>query len=238
MNQETSVVIDAHQPRPARLRFLAVLFGLSLGVPQTVVSQNFLRVEPYQERGEADREKEGKPASKQSIADAMERLRRSVNGKAIVRNHCQSKGNDVQVEESSEITQISGCDLILKTRKTTTLPDGPRQLEFTLYAHLADLTTPASVEPQSFAECKPTAGAILKVMSRAQPGKTVRATRRLISDPGSGASKSEQTETQTTRSDFSFFFSDAALARKAVLALDQALKVCGGKEWPDEDDLP
>jgi hypothetical protein len=232
------VVIDAHQPRPMRLRFRAVLFGLFLVVPQIVFSQNTLHLVTGQERGEADREKEGKPADKQTIADATERLRRSVNGKAIVRNHCQSKGNDVQVEESSEITQISGCDLILKTRKTTTLPDGPRRLEFTLYAHLADLTTPASVEPQSFAECKPSAGAILKVMSRAQPGKTVRATRRLISDPGTGASKSEQSETQTTRSDFSFFFSDAVTARRAARALDQALKVCGGKEWPDEDDIP
>ena len=232
------MVIDAHQPRPARLRFLAVLFGLCLAVPQTLVSQNFLQVGPYQEHGEAEHEKPGKPADKQSIAEAMARLRRSVNGKAIVHNCHQSKGHDVKVEEGSEITQITGCDLILKTRKMTTLQDGPRGLEFTLYAHLADLTTPASVEPQSFAECKPTAGAILKVMSRAQPGKTVRATRRLISDPGSGASKSEQTETQTTRSDFSFFFSDAVTARKAARALDQALKVCGGKEWPDEDDLP
>ena len=232
------MVIDAHQPRPARLRFLAVLFGLSLGVPQTVVSQDFLRVEPYQERGEAEPERPGKPADKQTIADAMERLRRSVNGKAIVHNCHQSKGHDVKVEEGSEITQITGCDLILKTRKMTTLQDGPRELEFTLYAHLADLTTPASVEPQSFSECKPATGAILKVMSRAQPGKTVRATRRLISDPGSGASKSEQSKTQTTRSDLSFFFSDAVAAQKAARALDQAAKVCGGKEWPDEDDLP
>ena len=232
------MVIDAHQPRPARLRLLAVLFGLSLGVPQTVVSQDFLRVEPYQERGEAEPERPGKPADKQTIADAMERLRRSVNGKAIVHNCHQSKGHDVKVEEGSEITQITGCDLILKTRKMTTLQDGPRELEFTLYAHLADLTTPASVEPQSFSECKPATGAILKVMSRAQPGKTVRATRRLISDPGSGASKSEQSKTQTTRSDLSFFFSDAVAAQKAARALDQALKVCGGKEWPDEDDLP
>jgi hypothetical protein len=238
MNQETSVVIDAHQPRPARLRFLAVLFGLSLGVPQTVVSQDFLRVEPYQERGEAEPERPGKPADKQTIADAMERLRRSVNGKAIVHNCHQSKGHDVKVEEGSEITQITGCDLILKTRKMTTLQDGPRELEFTLYAHLADLTTPASVEPQSFSECKPATGAILKVMSRAQPGKRVRATRRSMAESANGASKAEQPETQITTGDLSFFFSDADMARKAARALDQALKVCGATEWPDEDDLP
>lgn len=163
------MVINAHQPRPTRLPFLAVLVGLFLGVPQTVISQSYLVT--GQESGESDRERLGKPASKQSIAEATERLRRSVNGKAIVHNCHQSKGHDVRVEESSEITQITGCDLILKTRKTTTLPDGPRELEFTLYAHLADLTTPASVEPQSFSECKPATGAILKVMSRAQPGK-------------------------------------------------------------------
>jgi hypothetical protein len=236
MNQETSVVINAHQPRPTRLRFLAVLVGLFLGVPQTVISQSYLVT--GQESGESDRERLGKPASKQSIAEATERLRRSVNGKAIVHNCHQSKGHDVRVEESSEITQITGCDLILKTRKTTTLPDGPRELEFTLYAHLADLTTPASVEPQSFSECKPATGAILKVMSRAQPGKRVRATRRSMAESANGASKAEQPETQIATGDLSFFFSDADMARKAARALDQALKVCGATEWPDEDDLP
>lgn len=230
--------MDAHQPRHARLRFLAVLVGLFLGVRLTVVSQNFLQVEPYQERGEAEHEKPGKPADKQAIADAMERLRRSVNGKAIVHNCHQSKGHDVKVEEGSEITQITGCDLILKTRKMTTLQDGPRGLEFTLYAHLADLTTPASVEPQSFSECKPATGAILKVMSRAQPGKRVRATRRSMAESANGAGKAEQPETQITTGDLSFFFSDADMARKAARALDQALKVCGATEWPDEDDLP
>lgn len=220
-----------------RSLLLAVLFGLSLGVPQTAFSQKTLHIVAGQERGEPDLEKPGKAASKQSIADAMERLRLSVNGKAIVHNCHQSKGQDVQVEESSEITQINGCDLILKTRKTTTLSEGSRQLEFTLYAHLADLTTPASVEPQSFAECKPAAGAILKVMSRAQPGKMVRAARRSIPHSVSGTS-AEEPETQITRSDLSFFFSDAVTAEKAARALEHALRVCGATEWPDEDDLP
>jgi hypothetical protein len=36
----------------------------------------------------------------------------------------------------------------------------------------------------------------------------------------------------------SFFFSDEAKAKKAARSLDRAVRSCGGKEWPDEDDLP
>jgi hypothetical protein len=226
-----------------RLLFIAVLFGLPLVATQVVVSQDFLPVLPHQERGDTDREGAGKPASKQNIAGATERLRRSVNGRAMVRNVCQSKGSDVQVEERTEITQTSGCDLVVKTRKTTSLPDGQQEVEFTLYVHLADLTTPSSVEPQSFSQCKTPQGAVLKVMSRAQPGKVLRATRRSNSIPAAGSnkpesSKPEEPEAATTRSDLSFFFSDPANAARAARALERAVKVCGGKEWPDEDDLP
>jgi hypothetical protein len=225
-----------------RSLFVAVLFGLPLFATQSVVAQNFLLVLPHQERRDADREGAGETASKQNIVGATERLRRSVNGRAAVRNVCQSKGNDVQVEEHTEITQTSGCDLVVKTRKTNSLPDGQHDVVFTLYVHLADLTTPSSVEPQSFSQCKTTQGAVLKVMSRAQPGKVLRATRRsnFIPAPGSKpeSSKPEEPETPTTRSDLSFFFSDAASAAKAARALERAVKVCGGREWPDEDDLP
>ena len=203
-----------------------------------MVSQNFLPVLPHQERRDADREGAGGTASKQNIAGATERLSRSVNGRAMVRNVCQSKGSDIQVEERTEITQTSGCDLVFKTRKTTFLPDGQQGVEFKLYVHLADLTTPSSVEPQSFSQCKTTQGAVLKVMSRVQPGKVLRATRRSSFIPSAGSSKPEEPEAPTTRSDLSFFFSDAASAAKAARALERAVKVCGGREWPDEDDLP
>jgi hypothetical protein len=221
-----------------RWLFRSVLFALPLGATQPLVSQNSLTVLPHQERRDTDREGAGETASKQNIAGATERLRRSVNGRAAVRNVCQSKGSDVQVEERTEITQISGCDLVFNTRKTTSLPDGQHEVAFTLYVHLADLTTPSSVEPQSFSQCKTMQGALLKVMSRAQPGKVLRATRRSSFIPSAGSSKPEEPEAATTRSDLSFFFSDAASAAKAARALEQAVKVCGGKEWPDEDDLP
>ena len=102
---------------------------------------------------------------------------------------------------------------------------------FTLYANLAELTTPTSVQPL-ISPCKPVDGPILKVMSRTEPGKTLRSMRRLNvqSFPG--------TEEQSIRRDLSFFFSDAAAANKAARALDRAIEACGGKEWPDEDDLP
>jgi hypothetical protein len=221
-----------------RSLLMAVLFGFFLVEPQIVVSQNSLQV--VQERGEAARDKTGRIADKRRISDATERLRQTVNGKALVRNHCQSKGRDFRVEESTEIVQISGCNLVLTTRKTTTSQDGQRELEFTVRADLADLTTPSSVEPQNFSQCKPVEGAVLKVMSRAQPGKALQASRRLNSESASATSKVkvEEPEIQTSRSDLSFFFPDPVTARKAARALDQALKVCGGKEWPDEDDLP
>jgi hypothetical protein len=34
------------------------------------------------------------------------------------------------------------------------------------------------------------------------------------------------------------FFADPAAAKHAAKALDRAIKACGGREWPDEDDLP
>jgi|HubBroStandDraft_6_1064221.scaffolds.fasta_scaffold327561_2 hypothetical protein len=221
-----------------RSMLIAVLFGFSVRVTQSVAAQNLSIVLPGQDRSHADRAGAGKAGRKQSIADATERLRLSVNGKALVRNHCQSKGGDSQVEESTEITHISGCTLILTTRKTAASHDGSNELEFTVYANLADLTTPASAQPQRFSQCQPAEGAVLKVMSRAQPGKVLRATRRSSSNSGSGTNKTEEPEAHITRSDLSFFFSDAVAANKAARALDQAVKVCGGEEWPDEDDLP
>ena len=216
---------------------MAVLFANSLVVPHISASQNSLH-DVVQKRSEAGHDGAGEIGDKQGITDAMERLRRTVNGKALVRNHCQSRGRDVLVEESTEITHISGCNLILKTRKTTTTQDDRRELDFTIHADLAYLTTPSSVQPQSFSQCKPIEGAVLKVMSRTQPGKAVHASRRLNSESASRMSKVEEPEIQTSRGDLSFFFPDALTARKAARALDQALKACGGKEWPDEDDLP
>jgi hypothetical protein len=219
-----------------RSLLMPMLFGFFVVEPQIVVSQNSLQV--VQESSEAARDGGGRLADKRRISDATERLRQTVNGKALVRNHCQSKGRDFRVEESTEIVQISGCNLVLTTRKTTTSQDGRRELEFTLRADLADLTTPSSIQPQTFSQCKPVEGAVLRVMSRTQPGKAVQAIRRLSSNSASGTSKVVGPEIKTSRSDISFFFPDALTARKAARALNQALKGCGGKEWPDEDDLP
>ena len=103
-------------------------------------------------------------------------------------------------------------------------------MEFTLSANLADLTTPASVQTQTFSQCKPIDGAVLKVMSRAAPGKMVQVTRR--------ENKVEATQTESRRGDLSFFFPNLAAAQRAARLMDQVVSSCGGKEWPDEDDLP
>lgn len=183
-------------------------------------------------------QKTGLPGSKQRMAEVAEQLRRNVNGKAVVRNQCKLQGQVVQVEESTEIAEISGCKMIFKTRKRSNSEDGLQDLEFTLYANLAELTTPASVEAQTFAQCKPTGGAVLKVVSRVEPGKKLVVTRRKTSPQTTGNEEADEREAKIARNDLSFFFTDSGAAKKAARALEQAVKLCGGKEWPDEDDLP
>jgi hypothetical protein len=72
-------------------------------------------------------------------------------------------------------------------------------------------------------------------MSRTGPGKSLHAVRR-----SSPPNTVENAEAQIRRHDLSFFFPDEAKTKKAARALEQeqAVRRCGGKEWPDEDDLP
>jgi len=205
------------------LVWLFLLLSTFLMSSQTLTQARFGSQEP-----EAQHEREERPMSHEKLAELTERLRRLVNGRAAVKNQCQVQGQEVQVEESSQITEISGCRVILTTRKTTSFAAGPRLVEFTLAANLADLTIPASVQKQTFSQCKAIDGAVVKVMSRATPGKTVRVTRR--------ENKVEATE--TLRGDLSFFFPNLAAAQRAARLMDQVVRSCGGTEWPDEDDLP
>lgn len=212
------------------LVWLLLLLSTSLMSSQTVTQARFRSQEP-----EAQHEREERLMSHEKLAELTERLQRLVNGTAVVKNQCQVQGQElqgqeVQVEESSQISDISGCKVILTTRKTTAFAAGPRLVEFTLAANLADLTIPASVQKQTFSRCKPVDGAVVKVMSRAAPGKTVRVTRR--------ENKVQATETETVRGDLSFFFPNLAAAQRAARLMDQVVRSCGGTEWPDEDDLP
>ena len=216
---------------------LPFLFGFV--IPPVVVSQNLgpgitSSFGSRQERDE-DRNRSRKPGDSQNIAAATERLKQAINGKSVVRNLCQSQHRDVRIEETTEISQTKACHVIVQTRKTNTSGNERREILFTLEANLADLTTPVSVEPQSFSQCNPIDGPVLKVMSRAEPGKSVRTTRRTISEGADAKSDGDEVKPRT---DLSFFFSDEVSARKAARLLDRAVKVCGGKEWPDEDDLP
>jgi exonuclease VII large subunit len=185
-----------------------------------------------------DRGKTAVPAKKPTLDEITNQLKRSVNGKAVVHNECQSQGRAVQVEEGTEITEVSGCKVTFKTRKTSTSSEGQRVLEFTMYANLAELTTPASVEPQAFAQCQATEGAVLRVVSQAQPGRKIRTARRATSELANGTQNAGQPGQEITRKDLSLFFADPVAAKRAALALDHAVEACGGKEWPDEDDLP
>jgi len=207
------------------LVWLLLLLSTSL-LPSQTITPARLRVQ----QPEAEHEREEHPVTKQQLGELAERLRRLVNAKAAVKNQCQVQGQQVQVEESSQITEIGACKIILVTGKTTGIPAGPGQVEFTLSANLADLTTPTSVQKQTFSQCKPLAGDVVKVMSRAAPGKTVHVTRR--------ENKVEAKQTDSLRGDLSFFFPNLASARTAAQLLDRLVRGCGGTEWPDEDDLP
>ena len=218
------------------MRFLVAAM-LMLGTP-LLNSQLLVRLSPNQQATEADRDKKAAPAGKLTLDEITNQLKRSVNGKAVVHNQCQSQGRAVLIEEGTEITEVSGCKATFKTRKTSTSPDGRRVLEFTMYVNLAELTTPPSVEPQAFAQCQATDGSVLRVVSQAQPGKKIRTIRRATSESANGSPNADQPEQEISRKDLSLFFPDAAAARKAARALDHAVKRCGGKEWPDEDDLP
>jgi uncharacterized membrane protein len=201
------------------------------------VFTNCLPAFPAPEQPHADHRQTVARTDHPTIAERIEELRQSVNSKAAARTRCASQGHEDEVEEMTEIVDVSGCNLTVRTRKITTSKistpgTGQREVEFTIYANLADLTTPASVQPQTFVQCKSVDGPVLKVMSRTAPGKSLRAVRR--SSPPNTSENAEQIR----RNDLSFFFSDEAKAKKAARALDRAVRSCGGKEWPDEDDLP
>ena len=214
---------------------------LFLMIPIVAESQNpvFSTVpwfSDFQEHKESERP-ETEKGNAQSISKAIERLKRAVNGNSVVRNQCDAQGHTVEIEEKTEIAEVDRCKLIVKTVKTTNPgADGP-ELHFTLHANLTDLSTPASVVPLSFSHCQPMEGSLVRVMSRTQPGKIIRTAQNSTSQLRDAQPHTEQKEAPG-RKDLSFFFSDIAVARKAAGALDRAVALCGGKEWPDEDDLP
>lgn len=110
--------------------------------------------------------------------------------------------------------------LIVQTRKITTPAATRANSKSTLYADLADLTTPASVEPQTFSQCTGVDGPVLiRAMSRTGPGKSLHAVRR-----SSPPNTVENAEAQIRRHDLSFFFPDEAKTKKAA-------RRCSGKEW-------
>jgi hypothetical protein len=179
------------------------------------------------------------PLKSQDISAATTKLEKAVNGNAIVRNRCQFQGKDVEIEETAEIVDRDGCKVVMTARKVTRAAAGPpaggdQEIEFTVYADFSELTTPVLLETQKFGQCEAGGAGMLKVSSRSEPGKTMRVIRR---SEANGTSK-EHSEVKQTRRDLSLFFSTPAAAEKARKALERAVESCGGKEWPDEDDLP
>lgn len=205
---------------------------------------------------EAD-ERGRRPASSREILAVSSDFERAVNGKAIVRNRCRMQGENAEIEETAEVIRKDGCKLVLRTRKVTraannqavgrpaeaekeSAPDRqptqgqPQQeIEFTVYADLSELTTPVLLEKQKFGQCETAGAPVLKVSSRSEAGKAIQMSRKSHANGTEGEPAVRQ-----TRRDLSLFFSVPATAEKARKALERAVKSCGGKEWPDEDDLP
>ena len=226
---------------------------LFLGVHDVLLLQRTQEVEEQARR----------PPNFRDIVAATGEFEKAVNGNAIVRNRCRVQGKDIEIEETTEVIGKDGCKLVMRVRKVTRAADtqaagrpaeaekksstdrqptdGQKQsaewrqeTEFTVYADLSELTTPAVVEKQNFAQCEAGGAGVLKVSSRSEPGKTMQVIRRSKSN---GVTQADQ-EVKQTRRDLSLFFSAPAAAEKARKALEQTVKSCGGKEWPDEDDLP
>lgn len=187
-----------------------------------------------QETKDRDRERSKKASHPHEIRKAIEQLKQAVNGHSAVANQCMVQGRKVEVEESSEVVETSSCDITVTTAKKS--KSGARDIRFTIWASLSDLTVPASVEPLNLAGCQPEHGPVIQVVSRTQPGKIVRTTR---SPQGTRVADHSDEETMAlNRKNLTFFFPNTELAKKAAVALDRAVAVCGGEEWPDEDDLP
>jgi hypothetical protein len=184
---------------------------------------------------EREREHREKAANPQTVAKAVDRLKQAVNGYAAVTNVCSSKGQEVEVEEHFEIVEATGCSIVVTTTKKNR--PATRDLRFTLRVNLADLTTPTSIEPVNLSGCKSGQGALMQVLSRARPGKTIPTTRR-SSDTHLPATAPDQEQEAPPRKSLAFFFQDTDAAKRATRALNRAVAVCGGDEWPDEDDLP
>ena len=190
-------------------------------------------------RTQDEDEKPRSPASARAISAATSEVQKAVNGKASVRNRCHVQRGESEIEENSEIIEADHCKLVVKTTKTTHAGDtanesssNPQQsVEFMIYADLSELTTPVLVEPQKFAQCDAGGAGVLKVSSRSDPKQPMKVIRRSeTTKPGEGEKQ--------TRKDLSLFFADPKAAKKAADALDRAVRACGGKQWPDEDDLP
>jgi hypothetical protein len=205
----------------------------------------------------------GRFRNSQDIGAATGEFEKAVNGNAMVRNRCRVQGKDIEIEETAEVIARDSCKLVVRMRKKTRAADiqpaghraeGERksstdpqpadgqespaewqqETEFTVYADSSELTTPVLVEKQKFAQCEAGGAGVLKVISRSEPGKTLQVIRRSHSNGGPQADQ----EVKQTRRDLSLFFSSPGEAKKARKALERTVKLCGGKEWPDEDDLP
>lgn len=183
-------------------------------------------------------EKPRHPESARAISAATMEFQKAVSRKASVLNRCLVQGNEKEIEEKSDVLEIDRCQLVVRTTKTTSAGAPPNQsaakpeqsVEFRIYADLSKLTTPVLVEPQKFAQCEAGAG-VLKVSSRSDPAEPIRVIRQ-------SQNRVSEAGEKLTRKDLSLFFADPKAAKKAANALDRAIKACGGKQWPDEDDLP
>jgi len=215
-----------------------------------------LRTQEVEERAE-------RPRNSQDVLEATGKFEKAVNGSALVRNRCRFQGRDIEIEETAEVIERDGCKLVVRARKVTraavppaaggpaeaekkTSTDrqpadsnehsakGDKGIEFMVYGDLSELTTPVLVEKEKFGQCEAGGAGVLKVSSRSEPGKAMHVIRR---SEANGTIK-EHDGVKQTRRDLSLFFSVPAAAEKARKALELAVISCGGKQWPDEDDLP
>ena len=213
---------------------IALVSLMLLGMERGALTRLDARTsKPVQESEEETR----RPASAHVISAATVEFQKAVNGKAVVHNRCRANSKEIEIEETSEVVERDDCKIVLKTQKTThphesqkDSADSQQPIEFMIYADLSELTTPVLVEKQRFAQCDAGALDVIRVSSRTDPKQQIRVVRRSLTAREEGSKQ--------TRKDLSVFFAGDKAARRAADALERAVKACGGKEWPDEDDLP
>lgn len=123
-------------PLQTSIATVLALVLIPLGLSSQVSTSNLLVPIKGQDTRKRDPERKDKQAPPQAIRKAIEELRQAVNRHSAVTTQCRIWGQDVEVNESSEIIETKGCAVVVTTIKKSASQAG--QTRFTIRANLKD----------------------------------------------------------------------------------------------------